>query len=152
MAFRTGERSFKFTDNPTNSNASFDSSGVAVYYSQGVSVTKAREVISTRPVEFVQTATYEDSRQLGLPAVRRTTTSTKQIYQYVQDPLAQTFTVSAEGGAFVTSLDLYFDVKGSRPVSVEIRNTDNGVPSTKIVPFSKVTLPAEQLKIGRAHV
>jgi hypothetical protein len=145
LSFRTGERSFKFTDNPTNSDASFDSSGVAVYYSQGISVTKERTFVSTRPVEFVQTPTYEDSRQLGLPAVRRTTTSTKQIYQYVQDPLAQTFTVSAEGGAFVTSLDLYFDVKGTRPVSVEIRNTDNGVPSTKIVPFSKVTLPAEQL-------
>lgn len=146
LSFRTGERTFKFTDNPTNSNASFDSIGSTVYYSQGISLSKERTIVSTRTIEFVQAATYEDTK--SLPPVRRTTTSVRKIYQYAVDPLAQTFTISADGGCFVTSVDLYIAAKGNRPVSIEIRNTDNGVPSSKIVPLSKVTKPASELLVS----
>ncbi len=146
LSFRTGERTFKLTDNKSNSNMSFDSIGSAVYYSQGVTLSKERTIVSSRSVEFVQADTYEDTQ--SLPPVRRTTTSTRQLYQYTYDPLAQTFTVSAEGGCFLTSVDLYFAAKGVRPVSVELRNTDNGVPSSKIIPFSKVTKPASELNVS----
>ena len=146
LSFRTGERTFKFTDNAANSNASFDSIGSSVYYSQGISLSKERTIVSSRSIEFVQAATYEDTK--SLPPVRRTTTSVRKIYQYAVDPLAQTFTVSADGGCFVTSVDLYFAAKGNRPVSIEIRNTDNGVPSSKIVPFSKVTKPVAELAVS----
>lgn len=144
VAFRTGERTFKLTDNIANSNASFDSIGSSVYYSQGVNLSKERTIVSSRSVEFVQASTYEDTQ--SLPPVRRTTTSTRQLYQYEYDPLAQTFTVSSDGGCFVTGIDLYFAAKGSRPVSIELRNTDNGVPSSKVIPFSKVTLTADQIR------
>jgi hypothetical protein len=137
LSFRTGERTFKLTDNQSNSSSAFDSVGTSVYYAQGISLSKERTIVSTRTAEFVQTPAYEDTQ--NLPPVRRTTTSIKQIYQWVQDPLAQTFDVSADGGVFVTSVDLYFATLGKRPVSIELRNTDNGVPSTKVVPFSKVT-------------
>lgn len=146
MSFRTGERTFKLSDNSSNSGAAFDSTGSAVYYSQGIALSKERTIVSTRTIEFVQSATYEDTQ--SLPPVRRTTTSTKQIYQWVEDPLAQTFTVSSDGGCFLTSIDLFFASKGDRPVSIEIRNTDNGVPSTKIVPFSNVTKPASQIQVS----
>jgi len=146
LSFRTGERTFKLTDNSSNSNASFDSIGAAVYYSQGVALSKERTIVSTRSAQFVQASTYEDTQ--SLPAVRRTTTSTRVLYQYAIDPLAQTFTVSADGGVYITSIDLYFSAKGTRPVSIEIRNTDNGVPSSKVVPFSKVTKPASELNVS----
>ena len=146
LSFRTGERTFKLTDNQTNSNASFDSIGSAVYYAQGVTLSKERTIVSSRSVEFVQASTYEDTQ--SLPPVRRTTTSTRQLYQYEYDPLAQTFTVSSPGGCFVTSIDLYFAAKGSRPVSVELRNTDNGVPSSKVIPFSKVTKTAAEIHVS----
>ncbi len=59
-------------------------------------------------------------------------------------PLAQTFTIQSEdeensGGRFLTSVDLYFSAKHDTiPVSVEIRNTVNGYPGRKILPYSRV--------------
>ena len=146
LSFRTGERTLKLTDNQSNSNASFDSIGSAVYYAQGISLTKERTIVSTRTAQFVQAATYEDTQ--SLPPVRRSTTSTRVLYQYAYDPLAQTFTVNSEGGAFITAIDLYFAVKGNRPVSIEIRNTDNGVPSSKVVPFSQVTKTVNEINVS----
>ena len=146
LSFRTGERTFKLTDNQSNSNASFDSIGSAVYYAQGISLDKERTIVSSRSVEFVTSANYQDSRDLGIPNVRRTTTDTKVLYQYQYDPLAQTFTVNSPGCCFITSIDLYFAEAGRRPISVELRNTDNGVPSsTKVIPFSRVTKTPDQI-------
>jgi hypothetical protein len=145
LSFRTGERTFTLTDNMTDSNAKFDSSGSAVYYAQGISLDKERTIVSSRTAEFIQVTGTQDSRELGLPPVRRVTNSSRLIYQYVYDPLAQTFTINSPGGTFLTSIDLYFSESGRRPVSIELRPTDNGVPSsTKVIPFSKVTkTPAE---------
>ena len=149
LSFRTGERTFKLTDNYTNSNAEFDSTGSAVYYAQGIALDKERTVVSSRAVEFVQSATSQDSRVLGLPAVRRSSVSTKVIYQYTYDPLAQTFTVNSPGGVMLTSLDLYFMESGKRPISIEFRPTDNGVPSsTKTIPFSKVTKTPQEINVS----
>ena len=146
LSFRTGERVFKLTDNESNSNAFWDSIGSTTYYAQGISLSKERTIVSTRSAVFTQADTYEDTK--SLPPVRRTTTSSRIIYQYRYDPLAQTFTVSSEGGCFVTSLDLYFKVVGTRPISVELRNTDNGVPSTKVIPFSEVTLNPTDINVS----
>ena len=58
-------------------------------------------------------------------------------------PLAQTFTIQSEdeensGGRFLTSVDLYFAAKhDTLPVGVEIRNTVNGYPGIKVLPFSR---------------
>ena len=147
LSFRTGERTFKLTDNMTDSDASFDSVGSAVYYAQGIALDKERTVVSTRATQFIQSATKQDSRDLGLPPIRRTTTNTRVIYQYSTDPLAQTFVINNPGGTFVTSLDLYFSEKGRRPIWVELRPTDNGVPSaTKTIPFSTVVLTPSEIK------
>lgn len=140
LRFRTGERTFKLSDNQSNTDAYFDSVGTAVYYAQGISLDKERTVVSSRSIEFVQASAYQNSRELGLPDVRRSTTSSRVLYQYEYDPLAQTFTVNQPGGAMVTSIDLYFQEAGRRPISVELRPTDNGVPSSsKVIPFSRVT-------------
>ena len=77
------------------------------------------------------------------------------------DPIAQTFMVgpgdgsSAEGliktetagdarqpgpGRFITSVDVYFTHKDANlPVFMELRNTVNGVPGQKVLPFGRVT-------------
>jgi hypothetical protein len=146
LSFRTGERVFKLTDNQSNSNSFWDSIGSTTYYAQGISLSKERTIVSTRSAVFTQADTYEDTQ--SLPPTRRTTTSSRIIYQYRYDPLAQTFTVSSAGGVFVTSLDLYFSKVGVRPISVELRNTDNGVPSSKIIPFSEVTLNPSEINVS----
>lgn len=144
LAFRTGERTFKLIDNISNSDAAFDSIGDTVYYSQGITLTKERTIVSSRTAEFVKDGVYEELK------TRRSTTSTRQLYSFNVggDPLAQTFTISSTGGCFVTSIDLFFATFGTRPVTLEIRTTNNGVPSTKIVPFSSVTLTKQQVNVS----
>lgn len=141
LAFRTGERKFKLTDNRTNDDTDFDSKGSAVYYSTGIQLSKEATVVNSRDVRFVEDRLYE-----SLP-VRRTSTSQRVLYSYWtgHDPVAQTFTVNADGGAMVTSVDLYFSEAGNRPVTVELRTTNQGVPSTKIIPFSSVTKTPQQI-------
>ena len=70
------------------------------------------------------------------------------------DPLAMTFTITpsetrpesiteatddVEGGAFLTSVDIFFSAKDENiPVSLEIRTTGNGYPKQDVLPFSRV--------------
>ena len=142
--FRTGERNFKLIDNISNSDANFDSKGFATYYSTGMSLQKERTVVNSRDVRFVQDRLYE-----AIP-IRRTSTSTRLLYSYWtgHDPVAQTFVVSSLGGAFISSIDLYFQETGSRPITVELRTTNNGVPTSKIIPFTTVTKDPSQIAVS----
>ena len=72
------------------------------------------------------------------------TSALQQAKTYV-DPVAQSFIVDSPGGAFLTSIDLYFASKDSTlPVTLEIREMENGIPTGIIVPFSTVTVnPAD---------
>ena len=63
------------------------------------------------------------------------------------DPMTQTFTINAgtSEGAFITKLDLFFGRKSSTyPITVQIREVENGFPTNTIVPFGSKTLqPSE---------
>jgi len=61
------------------------------------------------------------------------------------DPLAQTFMVDHAGGAFFSSIDLFFEDKDPNiPVNVSIRQVANGYPTTRIIPGSSVNVyPAD---------
>lgn len=63
------------------------------------------------------------------------------------DPLAQTFYVDNPKGIYATSVDIYFyEGDPALPVSVELRPTVNGVPSSSdIYPFSQVTLEPDDV-------
>ena len=64
------------------------------------------------------------------------------------DPLAQTFLCDTKGGAFLTSIDLYFAAKDPNlPVTLQIRTVVNGTPTQTILPYSEVTLPAEYINV-----
>lgn len=69
------------------------------------------------------------------------------------DPVAQTFFVNAEqdpDGIFIDSIDLYFkDKSQGAPVTVQIRPTVNGYPSSRdILPFGAVTLLPSQVNVS----
>lgn len=159
LSFRTGERAFKLIDNISNTDASFDSHGTVNYHSQGITLSKERTIVNSRTANFVQDRLYEE-----IP-VRRTSVSNRLLYSTDNtpqpagdgggdggggghDPLAQTFTVVSSGGCFVTSVDLFFSAAGKRPVIVELRTTNNGVPSTKIIPFSVVVKDPQIIKVS----
>lgn len=64
-------------------------------------------------------------------------------------PLAQTFVIDNPGGAFVTSLDLFFESKDANlPVTVQLRAVENGAPSGVILPFSNVTVNAASVQVS----
>ena len=63
------------------------------------------------------------------------------------DPLAQSFQVTDSGGIFVTSCDVYFQSKDDMdiPMTFQIRTMEGGVPTQKILPFSEIVKPPDQI-------
>ena len=61
------------------------------------------------------------------------------------DPLAQSFAIDSNkypNGTFATSIEVYFKkVDQSSPVTLELRNMENGTPGSLTLPGGKVTLP-----------
>jgi len=142
VRFRTGQRQFTLTDVSTN-DVTYTSKGNGQYYAQGVLETKQATYMSTRngilvqnQVSDTQTITQTTSRLVGSGSV-------------YYDPLAQTFQIQSRGGAFLTSVDLFFATRDKRiPVHIEIREVINGAPGKTILPFSQVTLNPEQVNIS----
>lgn len=65
------------------------------------------------------------------------------------EPIAQSFIIDTPGGAFITSLDLFFSAKDANlPVTVQIRSMENGIPTGIIVPFSTKTVAAADVNVS----
>ena len=136
LKFRTGTRELKFSDSALGTNAlrstQESTSGGAQYVAQGLVEIKQRTIVATRTANIV-------SEQVSDTNTLVTTTDRLTRDTGWFDPLAQTFLVQQEGGAFITSVDLFFrtaDVK--IPVRVEIREVVNGYPGAAVLPFSRV--------------
>jgi hypothetical protein len=70
------------------------------------------------------------------------------------NPIAQTFfinePVDGSAGVYVTKIDLFFQSKSPKAaVTVQIRETDNGNPTSLIKPFSSVTLPSASVNVSQ---
>ena len=65
------------------------------------------------------------------------------------DPLSQTFKVD-ENGAFLTSVDLFFATKDtSENLTVEIRTTEFGVPTTQLVQdFARAVVNPDDIQVS----
>jgi hypothetical protein len=136
LKFRTGTRKFRLTDSvrniPTEATTFADSN----YIASGSAETRESTIISTRTPEFRYNA-VTDSRTLLSPV-------TTAWY----DPLAQSFIIgNIPSGIFASSIDLYFSSKSSSsiPVSAHLVIVENGIPTQRIVPFSKVMLNASEV-------
>ena len=65
------------------------------------------------------------------------------------DPIAQTFSVNDLTGVFVTKVDFYFAEKAENiPVTFQMRTTELGTPTTKVLPYSEVTLEPNQINLS----
>ena len=126
IQFRTGAREFTLLDitayDPDNST----SVATAIYTAEGVLETRQQTIISTRlPPPPAPPPRPRRPRRI--------------------DPIAQSFYVSEEYGAFITKVRLFFKTKSDdMPVWVQIRPMVNGHPSdTEIIPGSvKILQPA----------
>ena len=67
-----------------------------------------------------------------------------------RDPLAQSFFVEDPNGIFLTSCDVYFATKDDTelPVTFQIRTMENGLPTTKVIPFAEIVKPPSEVSVS----
>ena len=88
----------------------------------------------------------------AVPAPEPPAATPRRTNNWRRDPIAQTFHLSDAGnedGAFLKELDLYFQAKHpSLPVTVQLVTVENGTPTSAVLPFGEVTLPAASVNIS----
>ena len=146
--FECGQRSFVLTSSETNdaetvtsiAEENFSASGL-VNNSESIRVTRindkkefGEETVSTSP----------GTQIVGTHVVGRT--SQDNIVGWY-NPLAQSFLVDDETGIFLSRIELYFRAKDTNdvPVMVSIRTMENGLPSSKVLPFSEIIVDPEDI-------
>lgn len=145
LKFQTGTRELVLTDSSANnplSRAQGETTvGRTMYEAKGLIEVKQRTIVSTRTASVVSERISETNTVANHDARRQNNVR--------RDPLAQTFIIEDDGGAFITSVDLYFSQKDERvPVNVEIREVVNGYPGAVVVPFSRVEKKAADVKVS----
>ena len=143
--FRTGTRKFKFTDSSTNDLANTTTSAETVYAASGLLQSKEAQIVSTQQIQLESTA--ERISQFRPGVIEKT-----KVQYY--DPLAQSFIIgNVPTGTYTTKIDLYFKEKSSNvPLSVHLVTVENGIPTQKLVPFSKVIKKPAQVNISNNAV
>jgi hypothetical protein len=140
MRFRTGDRTFKLTDDPRNLSSE-TTYALSKYTASGILETVQETILSTKTPQF--TVTPLNETRSG-SVVTSTTT--------YHDPLAQSFVISPEDyptGVFITSVDLYFAQKALfQPVEIYIVTMENGAPTRKIVPYSRTFRRPSEVQIS----
>lgn len=173
LKFKTGSKRMRFVDNPTNSSVfgQFTTSCEATYTAEGLLQTVSSLTVTTKSVEITQTAlssttygsSYSSTSSSGTNIVGTIPAPPQQddswndppAAQENNDPVAQTLFISSlltaktrSSGMYLTKVDLFFATKDTtRPVTVEIREVDplTGAITPKLIPFSKVTVAAEDV-------
>jgi hypothetical protein len=145
VRFRVGQREFVLTDSAIN-DFNFTSKGRGQYYAMGILETKQATIVATRNAQLVK-------EQVSQNQTIVTTSSRVVADTGWYDPLAQTFLVQQQGGAFLTKVDIFFATKDKTiPVTLEIRDVVNGYPGQSVLPFSRVTLKPEDVSISANSV
>ena len=145
VRFRTGTREFRLHDSQSFEGDT-TSYALSDYRAEGILQVKQQTIESVRNGRIVQENVTES---------RTITQTSERVVSDTgwYDPLAQTFLVQQRGGAFLTSVDLFFATKDrSIPVKIEIREVVNGYPGKKILPFSQVVKNPEDVNISSRRV
>ena len=151
--FRSGERNFRVTESFNNT---YDADSISfsdkTYNATGLTVNKTTLVDTVlnvdvdRKIVGIQTS----DRLVGSVAAGQELLSTYQVGG--TDPLAQTFFVDTyPQGLYLSSVDLFFKAKddGNLPVTLQIRPTVNGFPSSDFwYPESVVTKYPTQINVS----
>jgi hypothetical protein len=177
LRFRTGTKRLRLVDNPTNSSISgqFTTAAEGQYTAEGLSNEVSALTVTTKSVEITQTSlikTTQGSSTSSTSASGSTLIGSEVIPEQEenqwqesdpapppdQDPLAQTFLVTARqttkvtsSGMYLTKFDLYFATKHpTLPVIVELREVDNltGNITRRVLPYAKVELAADDINVS----
>jgi len=153
--FRSGERNFRVTESFNNT---YDADSISfsdkTYNATGLTVSKTTlvDTVLNVDVERKIVGIQTSDRLVGSVAAGQELLSTYQVGG--TDPLAQTFFVDPvvyPQGLYLSSVDLFFKAKddGNLPVTLQIRPTVNGFPSSDYwYPESVVTKYPSQINIS----
>lgn len=140
LRFRTGDRTFKLSDDPRN-QSSETTFAFAKYTASGILETVRDTILSTKTPVFNVQPLFQ--------SFGSSVTSSATTYH---DPLAQSFLISTDDfptGAFITSVDLYFAKKAvAQPVEIYVVTMENGAPTRMVVPYSRTFLRPDQVNIS----
>lgn len=145
-----GERSVVIMDvDNTASETTATSRAIGRFTSFGISTASTNLSISTKTVDTA------GSRGYGATTYFSETYPVAGERWYTRtvpwpDPLSQTFMIqpqtSLSDGLYLTSVDLFFKTKDPvQGVTVEVRETLNGVPTQTVLPFSRTYLPSSSV-------
>ena len=148
IIFRTGERQFLLTDDSNGNLETASTYADRMYQAQGLLQTKENLILSSRVPRL-------SVGEMGSATDIRTSSriSTRQVTIGWNDPLAQTFLVDENiypDGIYLSSTDLYFKSKddGNIPVSIHIRDVEQGFPTNRVIPFSDVSLNPASVNVS----
>jgi hypothetical protein len=146
LKFRIGTKRFEFKDiaNTQTQSSLLTTSAHGDYTSIPLSVTQR----GTSFINMPQLSRNQVSDDRTLRTVIQPPQSDDRNESNPNDPLSQTFSISAgdSEGVFITKMDLYFGKKSSTyPITVQIREVENGFPTPSIVPFGSKTLQPSQV-------
>ena len=146
--FECGERTFVLTSSENNDAEAVTSIAEEQFSASGL-INTSSSIRTTRVCdkkEFgEQTINSSPGTQVvGTHVVGRT--SQDNISGWY-DPLAQSFLVDDETGIFLSRVELYFRSKDPNdiPLMVSIRPMENGLPSSRVLPFSEIIVDPEEV-------
>ena len=167
--FRTGQVSFRLTSSPTNIVSTDPvTAGETNYSAVGILQTEQETIVAVRNAELRRTSVSQateirsevqffdsggnDDSGFADDAADFTgddfSDDVSEALGGYSDPLAQTFLVDVRGGMFVTSVDLFFESKDDNlPVTVEVREVQNGFPGPRVIPFGRVVKDPDDVVI-----
>ena len=140
--FRTGDRVFRLTSSATNiENPEPETFAQAIYSATGILNTVQETIIATRNAR-VEVRNVSQSENVSRQDTR------EDIVGW-WDPLAQSFMPQAEGGEYLTKVDAFFSQKDTDlTVTCQIREMDNGYPTTRVLPHGSVTLEPADVSVS----
>lgn len=148
LRFATGNREFKLIDDSSNNDAIATTRSFANYRAEGTLQTWQATFNSVRNAEVVRTTVTDNRTILSDERLGRVIADNGWL-----DPLAQTFLIENSGGAFITSVDIWFaTVDLNKPITLQIREVVNGYPGKNILPFSTVTLYPHELNLASEKI
>ncbi|HET8688830.1 MAG TPA: DUF4815 domain-containing protein [Methanosarcina sp.] len=143
IKFRSGQRLFTLTDSTTNS-VDYTTKASTIYVASGLMENRQKTIVSTRNGVLAQ-ETVSQNRTTTQTTITTIPQTTSDYY----DPLAQSFKTPVGNGLFVDSVDFYFAGKDrSIPLYFEIREMSNGLPTTNVLPGSRVSLKPSQVNVS----
>jgi len=146
--FECGTKTFTLVNDIDNNQDDATTIAEESFSAEGTLETVQENIVSVRNARVELKNEFQSrnvNRDLGTEVVSSevigSRTRTQTIITYY-DPLAQSFLVEDETGVFLTSCDVFFRSKDDMdiPVVFQLRSMKNGLPTSKVLPFSEIVL------------